>query len=104
MTRQSSTYTESLMGRRDRYKREGVCAFPGEVSNSATVLPTSRGVGMELEKSAVAIVGPPTRTEGPNLMTRGAVCDCEREGDLGVEFEKIQTYRQRNGRNPWEGQ
>jgi hypothetical protein len=64
------------MGTRDRYKCEGVCALPGEISNSATVLLTSRGVGMEFEKSAEAILRLMTITEGPNLRTRGVVCDC----------------------------
>jgi len=58
------------MGKRDRYKCEGVCALPGEICNSASVLLTSRGVGMELEKSAEAILRLMTITEGPNLRTK----------------------------------
>ena len=86
LTLQSSTYTESLMGKRDRYKCEGVCALPGEISNSAMVLPASRGVGMELEKSAEAILRSPTRTEGTSLRIRGADCDCEGDGDLEMNL------------------
>jgi hypothetical protein len=70
------------MGKRDRYKCEGVCALPGEISKSASVLLTSRGVGMELEKSAEAILRLMTITEGPNLRTRGVVCDCDGEKGL----------------------
>lgn len=65
------------MGKRDRYKCEGVCALPGEISSSASVLLTSRGVGMEMEKSAEAVLRLLTITEGPNLRIRGVVCDCD---------------------------
>jgi hypothetical protein len=54
-----------LYGRHARicggHKREGGCALPGEVCLSVPQgLPTSRGVGMDRQKSAEGIVGPST--------------------------------------------
>src|SRR5215469_16619532 len=46
----------TLRRRSDRHKREGECAIPGEIWRSASVLPTSRGVGRDHQKSAEAIV------------------------------------------------
>ena len=34
---------------------------------------------MGMEKSAEAILGFTTKSEGPNLRTRDTVCDCEKE-------------------------
>ncbi len=103
MTLQSKTYTESLMGKRDRYKCEGVCALPGEISNSAFVLLSSRGDGMELEKSAEVILRLLTTTEGLNLKLRGTDFDCAGEGDVAIKTEMFWTYIQRSERNSWEG-
>ena len=44
------------------------CAIPGEIWRSALELPISRGVGMDCQKSAEAIVG--GDTEGPNRKCR----------------------------------
>lgn len=49
------------------HKREGESALPGEVCNFAARLPSSRGEGMKLQKSAEGIVGSFDRTEGPNM-------------------------------------
>ena len=45
------------MSKRGRYKCEGICALPGEISKFAFVLPASRGAGMNLEESAAVILG-----------------------------------------------
>lgn len=59
----------TLVRRFDRHKREGGCAIPGEIwtGAGATWLPTSRGEGMRVQKSAEGIVaggegGEPMRT------------------------------------------
>lgn len=50
-------YLHGMVRRRsDRHKREGGCVIPGEICTAATVLPTSRGVGMAVQKSAEAIL------------------------------------------------
>ena len=48
------------------HKCEGERALPGEVCQSAVMLPASRGVGMGWQKSAEGIVGPST---GPKART-----------------------------------
>lgn len=54
-----------LYGRHGRicggHKRESECALPGEICLSAEELSSSRGGGMEGQKSAEGIVGLPTR-------------------------------------------
>jgi hypothetical protein len=63
-----------LYGKRDRicdrHKREGGCALPGEICQSAARLLRSRGCGMDWQKSAEAIVKYIDRTEGPNVTER----------------------------------
>ena len=50
-------YLYGKHGRRcGRYKREGGCALPGEVCQFALVLLSSRGGGMNWQKSAEGIV------------------------------------------------
>ena len=49
-----------------RHKQEGICALPGEVSQPAIVLLSSRGDEMGCEKSAEAIVKVTTDLEGLN--------------------------------------
>ncbi len=49
------------------YKRESESALPGEICNFADELPSLRGEGMKLQKSAAGIVGSVDRTEGPNM-------------------------------------
>jgi len=60
-----------LYGRRvcrcSGYKREGGCALPGEICQSAFVLPALRGAGMGWQRSAEGIVGLLDRTEGLNM-------------------------------------
>ena len=50
---------------------------------------------MGIEKLAEAIVGFMIKSEGPNLSTRDAVCDCEGGGDLEIGFEKVQSCGQK---------
>ena len=49
------------------HKREGESAIPGEICNFAFELPSPRGGGKKLQKSAEGIVGSVDRTEGPNM-------------------------------------
>ena len=56
-----------LVRRCGGHKREGESALPGEVCNFARELPSLRGGGMKLQKSAEGIVGSFDRTEGPNM-------------------------------------
>lgn len=53
-----------------RHKREGGCALPGEIWQSAVRLPRSRGRGMDWQKSAEAILRRIDRAEGPNVYER----------------------------------
>jgi hypothetical protein len=49
------------------HKREGGCALPGEICQSAFVLLAPRGAGMGWQKSAEGIVGSLDRAEGLNM-------------------------------------
>jgi hypothetical protein len=49
------------------HKREGEGALPGEVCNFAIELPSLRGGGKKMQKSAEGIVVPFDRSEGPNV-------------------------------------
>ena len=49
------------------HKREGECALPGEICKLCHELPSLRGGGKKLQKSAEGIVAPFDRSEGPNL-------------------------------------
>ncbi len=51
------------------HKREGKCALPGEVCMFAAGLPSSRGDGMNMQKSAEGIVSA-EGGEGPNIKLR----------------------------------
>ena len=73
-----------------RHKREGGCALPGEVLESAfkSRLPEPQGDGMDPKKSAEGIVGSLDRTEGPNMMRAEEDLrfkdDKEAEGRVGI--------------------
>ncbi|MFZ5906270.1 MAG: hypothetical protein ACOYVJ_02525 [Nitrospirota bacterium] len=62
-------------GRCGRHKREGGCALPGETSEFALELLSSRDDGKNSEESAEAIVGCTTTTEGlnPKLRSRALI-------------------------------
>ena len=55
-----------LVRRCGGHKREGESALPGGLQ-LCQELPSLRGEGMKLQKSAEGIVGPCDRTEGPNM-------------------------------------
>lgn len=52
------------------HKREGEGELPGEICQSAMLLPASRGAGMGWQKSAEGIVGLLDRAEGLNMNYR----------------------------------
>ena len=85
-----------------RHKPEGICALPGEVSESAIGLSSPRDDEMETEKSAEAIVGNSTIAEGPNLNLRRRLLTVLKINAIEKRTEEFKSDKGKMGRNPGE--
>jgi hypothetical protein len=74
---QSPILARKLRRKSDRDKRESECVIPGEVWWFAFGLPSSRGEGMNHQKSAAAILASRERSEGPNVKHGSRTADLD---------------------------
>ena len=74
---QSPILARTLRRKSDRDKREGECVIPGEIWWFALGLPSSRGEGMNHQKSAAGICRLRRAIEGPNMKHGSRTADLD---------------------------